>query len=196
MKPRASKFAAFLGRLFLRVNGWKIDGGPPAYSKAVIIAAPHTSNWDLVYSFAVAWVLGMKIHWVGKHTLFTVPIWGSFMRRLGGIPVDRTAPQGAVEAIAQQIRQAPEMLVMVPPEGTRSKSKGWKSGFYWIAHSAGVPIILGYLDYGRKRAGVSTALFPTGDIEKDFVRIQEFYAGVHGKRSAMQGEVRLGKSTA
>jgi 1-acyl-sn-glycerol-3-phosphate acyltransferase len=159
--------------------------------KAVVIAAPHTSNWDLPFALGVALAFRMRLRWIGKHTLFSLPGWGAFMRFLGGIPVDRRSPQGLVGEAARRIQESDSMFLMVPPEGTRSKASGWKSGFYWIAVEAKVPILLGYLDYARKRASPGPAFYPTGDIEKDFLEFRAFYRGVRGKFPELQSEVRL-----
>jgi 1-acyl-sn-glycerol-3-phosphate acyltransferase len=182
-----------MGRTWIRTFGWQIAGGAPAVQKAVVVAAPHTSNWDLPFTLAVAWSLDLDIRWVGKHTLFEKPIWGSFLRSLGGIGVDRRKNSDAVKAIADLMNQHERLLLIVPPEGTRGVAKRWKTGFYWIAVESGVPIVLGFLDYSRKRAGLGDLLHPTGDIVADFARLREFYADVKGKFPDRQGEVSLGE---
>lgn len=189
--PEAKGWLAFLGRAYFRLVGWQMQGGGPRTRKAVIIAAPHTSNWDLVQAVAVAWRYGIRLKWIGKDSLFKVPGWGAFLKKMGGIPVDRSSPHGVVGAAAAELRAADELFLMVPPEGTRSKASGWKTGFYWIAHEAKVPIILGYLDYARKRASFDKLFTPTGDIERDFLEFRAFYQGVKGKFPAQQSEVRV-----
>lgn len=181
------------GRAWLRAFGWEIEGGPPPVEKAVVVAAPHTSNWDLPFSLAIAWSLDVDIQWVGKHTLFELPVWGDFLRALGGIGVDRRAKNDAVKAIADVVKQRDRILLIVPPEGTRGVAKRWKTGFYWIAVEAEVPIVLGFLDYGRKRGGLGELLHPTGDIAHDFELLREFYRDVKGKHPARQGDVSLGE---
>lgn len=141
---------------------------------------------------AVAWALDVDVQWVGKHTLFELPVAGQVMRALGGIPVDRRGHHDAVKAIASTIRQHEKLLLAVPPEGTRSAATRWKTGFYWIAVEAQVPIVLGFLDFGRKRAGVGEVLYPTGDIAADFAQLRHFYTGIRGLYPELQGEIALG----
>jgi 1-acyl-sn-glycerol-3-phosphate acyltransferase len=185
----------WLGRLWLRVFGWSIVGAVPPMPRAVVIAAPHTSNWDLPFALAIGWVLGMRVHWLGKDSLFR-GVRGRLMYALNGIPVDRSRRNNLVSDVAAKLRAADTMYLMVPPEGTRGKSSRWKSGFYWIAHEADVPIILGYLDFGRKRGGLGSALYTTGDLRADFEKIRVFYDGIHGRNPSLQGEVTLGDDTA
>ncbi|MEF9996248.1 MAG: lysophospholipid acyltransferase family protein [Burkholderiaceae bacterium] len=169
---------------FLKLAGWKIEGELPAGAqKCVVIAAPHTSNWDLPYTLMCAFVLRMRIYWMGKASIFKFPF-GALMRWMGGIAVDRSQSNNLVEASAQAIRQADGALqLVVPPEGTRSKVRYWKTGFYWIAVSAQVPIVLAYLDFDRKVAGLGPTIHPSGDIERDMEVIKAFYAPMQGKHA-------------
>ncbi|MEG0821204.1 MAG: lysophospholipid acyltransferase family protein [Burkholderiaceae bacterium] len=169
---------------FLKLAGWKIEGKLPAGAqKCVVIAAPHTSNWDLPYTLMCAFVLRMRIYWMGKASIFKFPF-GALMRWMGGIAVDRSQSNNLVEASAQAIRQADGALqLVVPPEGTRSKVRYWKTGFYWIAVSAQVPIVLAYLDFDRKVAGLGPTIHPSGDIERDMEVIKAFYAPMQGKHA-------------
>ena len=128
----------FIGRLILKLIGWEILGERPPHDKFVLIAAPHTSNWDLPIMLSIALVFDIKLHWIGKHTLFRFP-YGWFMRFLGGIPIDRRAPQGMVGQVADAFRNSEKLVIVVPPEGTRGRAEYWKSGFYWMAKEAGVP---------------------------------------------------------
>ncbi len=180
-----------VGRAWLSAFGWEVEGGRPDVKKAVVVAAPHTSNWDLPFTLAVAYVLDVPISWVGKHTLFAPPF-GGIMRALGGVPVDRRARNGAVSAIAERIREADEIFLIIPPEGTRGRATRWKTGFYYAAVEAGVPIVLGFLDFGRKRGGLGEVFHPTGDIARDFERIRAFYADVKGKYPDKSGSITLG----
>ena len=173
---------------FLRLNGWRVEGClPEGARKCVLIAAPHTSNWDLPYTLMVAWVLRLNIYWMGKDSLFRFPF-GPLMRWLGGISIDRSQRNNVVAASAAALQAAdgPVQLV-VPPEGTRGRTRHWKTGFYFIALQAGTPIILAYMDYREKRSGLGPVFTPTGDIEADMAVIKRFYAGVQG-RNAMQFE--------
>ena len=167
---------------FLRATGWKLDGQLPAdQPKCVLIAAPHTSNWDLPYTLMVAFALRLNIYWMGKQQLFRGP-WGPVMRWLGGIAVDRSQSTNLVSAAAAAIRAADgAMCLVVPPEGTRSKTRQWKTGFYWIAHEAGVPIVMAYMDYPRKLSGLGPVFQPTGNVDADMAAIKAWYAPFKGK---------------
>ncbi len=170
---------------FLRLTGWKLDGElPPGQDKCVLIAAPHTSNWDLPYTLMVAFALRLNIYWMGKAQIFRFPF-GPVMRWLGGIAVQREKSNNLVAASAEAIRAADGPLqLVVPPEGTRSKTRYWKTGFYWIAVTAEVPIVMAYMDYPRKLSGLGPVFVPTGDIEADMVKIKAFYAPFKGKNAA------------
>lgn len=167
---------------YLKLNGWKIEGKlPSTETKYVLIAAPHTSNWDLLYTLMVAFALRLNIYWMGKHQLFSWPF-GSLMRWLGGVEVNREQSSSLVTAAAQAlVAAAGSVQLIVPPEGTRSKTRYWKTGFYWIAHTAQVPIVLAYMDYERKLSGLGPVFTPTGDIEADMITIKAFYAQFKGK---------------
>ncbi len=169
---------------FLRLNGWQIQGTlPPEAAKSVLIAAPHTSNWDLPYTLMVAFALRLNICWMGKHSLFRWPV-GGLMRWLGGVAVDRGKNNNLVAASAATIRQSTGSLQMVvPPEGTRGKARQWKTGFYFIALQAQVPIILAYMDYHRKLSGLGPVFTPSGDVEADMAEIKRFYAPFKGRRA-------------
>lgn len=170
---------------FLRLTGWQVEGALPAHaSKSVFIAAPHTSNWDLPYTLMVAFALRLNIHWMGKQSIFKAPF-GGVMRWLGGIPVNRAQSNNLVAASAAAIKAADGPLqLIVPPEGTRSKTHYWKTGFYYIALQAEVPIVMAYMDYATKRSGLGPIFVPSGDIEADMVRIKAFYAPFKGKNAA------------
>ena len=179
-----------IGRFWLWLFGWNICGEAPTYRKFVLIAAPHTSNWDFPFMLATAYALRVRISWFGKHTLF-IPPWGWFMRKLGGIPVDRRAPQTLVMQMAEKFRNSDALVLAVPPEGTRSKVDVWKSGFYHIASQSGVPIGLGYLDYQRKLCGLGMFVIPTGNVKEDMNKIRDFYRNIRGKHPEMESEPRL-----
>ena len=167
---------------FLKLNGWKVEGSlPPQAVKSVLIAAPHTSNWDLPYTLMVAFALRLNVYWMGKESLFKPPFRGVMMW-LGGIPVNRAAASNLVAASAAAIQAADGPLqLIVPPEGTRSKARYWKTGFYYIALGAQVPIVMAYMDYARKVSGLGPVFVPTGDVEADMATIKAFYAPFKGK---------------
>jgi 1-acyl-sn-glycerol-3-phosphate acyltransferase len=169
---------------FLKLTGWKIEGSlPPDGTRSVLIAAPHTSNWDLPYTLMVAFSLRLNIYWMGKQSIFRWPF-GGLMKWLGGIPVNREQSTNLVSASAQAIQDASGNLqLVVPPEGTRSKTRYWKTGFYYIALGAKVPIVMAYMDYAHKRSGLGPIFEPTGDVEQDMTAIKAFYAPFKGKNA-------------
>jgi 1-acyl-sn-glycerol-3-phosphate acyltransferase len=169
----------------LKLAGWKVHGHlPPECTKSVFIAAPHTSNWDLPYTLMVAFALRLNIYWMGKSQIFKPPFRGVMMW-LGGIPVQRESANNLVAASVEAIKAAdgPVQLI-VPPEGTRSKVRYWKTGFYYIAVGAQVPIVMAYMDYEKKISGLGPVFTPSGDIEADMVKIKEFYAPFKGKNAS------------
>ena len=170
---------------YLKLAGWRVLGNlPPEAQRSVFIAAPHTSNWDLPYTLMVAFVLRLNVHWMGKASIFRFPF-GGLMRWLGGISVDRSKANNLVAASANAICKARGALqLIVPPEGTRSKTHYWKTGFYHIAQTAQVPIVMAYMDYSRKVSGLGPLFYPTGDLEADMRNIKAFYAPFKGKNAA------------
>ena len=170
--------------LFLKLTGWTIEGAlPPEAAKSVFIAAPHTSNWDLPYTLMVAFSLRLNIYWMGKESIFRPPFRGVMMW-LGGIPVNREKSGNLVAASIEAIKAAaPPLQLVVPPEATRSKTRTWKTGFYYIAAGAGVPIVMAYMDYANKRSGLGPVLVPSGDIERDMEKIKAFYAPFKGRNA-------------
>lgn len=195
-QPPPGPFARAMGRLWFKVFGWKLEGAlPPNTTKVVIIAAPHTTNWDLPYMLASAYLLGMRPSWLGKKQLFRPPF-GWFMRALGGVPIERSKRSNVVQDVAARFSQVDRLFLVVPPSGTRSRAPHWKSGFYHIAHAAGVPILCTFLDYGRKVAGVGPALMATGDVRADMDKIRAFYGPIQGKYPENMTPVRLAEEDA
>ncbi len=166
----------------LRLAGWTIEGSLPTNGdKSVLIAAPHTSNWDLPLTLMVAFSLRLHVYWMGKEELFKPPFRG-IMMWLGGIPVDRKKANNLVNASIEALRAADGPLqLIVPPEGTRSNTRFWKTGFYYIALGAQVPIVMAYMDYDAKRSGLGPVFLPTGNVEADMATIKAFYAPMKGK---------------
>lgn len=183
--PVVNSVLRTISRLFLRATGWTVEGSlPEGANKCVLIAAPHTSNWDLPYTLMVAFTLNLQIYWMGKQSLFKWPF-GALMKWLAGIPVDRSKSNNLVAASAAAIRDADGPLqLVVPPEGTRGKTRQWKTGFYHIALAAQVPIVLAYMDYQRKRSGLGSVFQPTGDVDADMAVIKAFYASIKGRNAA------------
>ncbi|WP_269619296.1 lysophospholipid acyltransferase family protein [Zhongshania sp. BJYM1] len=173
--PYVSGFFRVVFKLLTRLRGWQVVGEKPSDKKYVLIAAPHTSNWDFPTMMVAAFVLGLDPHWVGKHTLFPKGIIGVIMRWFGGVGVDRRAAQNTVDQMVAQYATRDEFMVLIAPEGTRSKVENWKAGFYHIAVGAGVPIYLAFLDTKKRQTGVGKAFYPTGNYEKDILEIKAFY---------------------
>ncbi len=167
-------------KALLKSLGWRVVGTAPNSKKYVLIAAPHTTNWDFPITMAVARVLGVKIRFLGKDSLFRFPF-KTFFTAFGGIAVDRSKANGTVEALVNLFNQHDELVVVIPVEGSRSKGKRWKSGFYHVARGAKVPIALGWLDYKKKEGSIGQLLHLTGDVKKDMDFIRAFYAGISGK---------------
>ena len=187
-RSEVGPFRRGVAKLVFRLMGWKTEGAVHQQQRFVVIAAPHTSNWDAVMMVAAAYIFGIRISWFIKREAFFFPL-GTLIRAVGGMPIDRDARRNVVAQAVEQFRHSERLILAVPPEGTRSKSEGWKTGFYHIAHGAGVPIVLGYIDYRRKVAGLGPAFVPTGDIEADFHVFDDFYAGVTPKYPEHRGPV-------
>ena len=172
-----------IAQFFFKLKGWKIRGGiPVGMKKCVLIAAPHTSNWDFLYG-SFAWKLfGMDVKYLAKKELFRFPF-GIFFKALGGIPVDRSKHTNLVDAMVELVNSKEEIIVLMTPEGTRKKVDNWKMGFYHLALKANIPIVLGKINYKEKEAVVDGSFFPSGNIEKDFEIIRAFYKGVVGRNS-------------
>lgn len=179
-----------VARWFLRLSGWEAEGARPQASRFVLIAAPHTSNWDLAYLLALAAVLDVKVSWMGKDALFHPPL-GWLMRRLGGISIVRHRHENMVSRMARAFDEFDSLALVVPAEGTRGYVAHWKSGFYHIARAANVPIVLGYLDYARRRGGFGPTVHTTGEIRSDMDEIRDFYSDKIGRFPDQFGEVRL-----
>ncbi|NPA92400.1 MAG: glycerol acyltransferase [Chloroflexi bacterium] len=180
-----------LGKWALKVSGWKLIDNRPPEQKYLVIGAFHTTNWDLPLALALLSALGIRPRWIGKDSLFRGP-WGPLMRWLGGIPVKRGARLNFVQQMAQRIKEAEgDFVVVIAPEGTRKATDHWKTGFYYIALEAGVPIAFGFGDYPSKTCGIGDYLYPTGDTEADLEKIRAFYANVRGKHPQNHGTIRF-----
>lgn len=177
---RNNPLTKWFGRSMMRLAGWQIEGGLPDVPKVLVIVAPHTSNWDFVIGVLTLFALDIKISFLGKHTLFH-GVFGGFMRAIGGIPVDRSKPNGVVSGCIDAIRRADRTVFAMAPEGTRQLDKGFKSGFIHIAHAAGVPICLAYFDFKRRVVGFGTLFHPTGDAVADIAQITDYYQDIPGK---------------
>ena len=179
----ANPFAEWVGRTVLGLMGWRTEGRLPALDKFVVIGAHHTSNWDFVIFLAVKFVLRLNARWFGKHSIFRWPFAG-LLQRWGGIPVRRHLRLNSVEQAIQSFREHSEFILVLSPEGTRKKVERWRMGFYHIALGAGVPVVLGALDYGRKRVVIGPVFSPTGDMPADLAYILTYYQTVTAKKPA------------
>jgi 1-acyl-sn-glycerol-3-phosphate acyltransferase len=182
-------------RRLLRLAGWRIEHtGLPA-RQGVIVVYPHTSNWDFPVGLLAKWALGLPVRFWAKDSLFRVPLIGPFMRRVGGIPVDRSAAHGLVGSTVAQMKAARDsgdcFWLALAPEGTRKAVPGWRSGFYRVAVGAQVPLGVASLDWGRRVVLLKDFLHLTGDEAHDMARITECLAGVRGRRPECAGPIRL-----
>lgn len=167
--------------LLLRLIGWRIRGQFPDVPKAVIIAAPHTSNFDGIVAFGVIFGLGVRFAVMTKHTLFTWPF-GPLMRWMGCIPIDREAAGDVVGQSVRRFREREQLWLGVAPEGTRKGSDEWKSGFYRIAQDAGVPILMVAFNYAQRELVILGCFQPSGDLAADLPQIVERYRGMEPRR--------------
>lgn len=161
------RFAIFV----MRMTNWKIIGDAPNLSKFIAIGGPHTSNWDIIVTIGTIWVLDIKVSWMVKHTAARWPF-GGLIRRLGGIPVNRKAPGGIVGQVVEQFEQADEWVLLIAPEGTRSKVKRWKTGFHRIALASGLPILTVALDFPNRTVILHPLFTATDDVEADIAYLQ------------------------
>jgi 1-acyl-sn-glycerol-3-phosphate acyltransferase len=177
----------FIAQTIFKIAGWKFVPNPdPAVNRSVMIAAPHTSNWDLLYALAAFKLMNLPVRFTIKKEWMIFPV-GPFLAYFGAIPIDRSPKvpgqprKSMVEAMAEIFAGKSKISVMVTPEGTRSLRTEWKTGFYYVAKEAGVPIALGYLDYAKKEAGVGPLVYPSDNMEADMRKIMDFYAPIPGK---------------
>lgn len=176
-------------RHILKALGWTIRYDDPGTRRYVLIVAPHTSNWDFPLGLLVAWAVDLKANWMGKHTLFK-GVLGPFARALGGIPVYRGEAGDMIQQMAERFADTDHLVLGVAPEGTRGHQAHWKSGFWHIARSAKVPIVMAYLDYATKEVGIGGAFTPSDDRDADFEIIRAFYAGRRGKHPEKEGAIK------
>lgn len=178
--PR-SRFAQWLARTLLRLGGWRMVGEFPDLPKAVLIAAPHSSNWDGIWGFAAKVAVGIRLSVLGKHSLFRVPGLAQILRWQGVIPIDREAPLGVIEQAVATIRAHPRIWYAIAPEGTRRRVSRWKTGFWKIAHGAGVPVVPAYFDYPSRTIGIGPPFALGDDMSADIARFQRWYAPYRGR---------------
>ena len=185
--PAASWLALRLMRLF----GWKIEGAVPDVPKWIGLGVYHTSNWDFPVMLGCALYFRIRAYWIGKESLFRKPF-GTLMRWLGGIPIRRDKSYNAVQQVVDEINRHEKIIIVVAPEGSRKYADHWKTGFYYMAVGANIPIVLSYINYQRKAIGLGPVFYPTGDIEADFATMRAFYAeNAAGRFPALQNEVKV-----
>ncbi|MFM2410736.1 MAG: hypothetical protein RL481_1564 [Pseudomonadota bacterium] len=168
-----------------RRHGWSANGAIPAPRRFIIIAAPHTSNWDFIYYIGLTQTLGIKPHFMAKTSLFRWPM-RNFMLDMGGVPIDRSTGGNYVQAMIDEFANRDEFMLTIAPEGTRDSVRRWKTGFYHIAMGAKVPLVVGMMDYGTKTGGLGPAIWPTGDYEADMEKVSAIYAKVRAKHPDRQ----------
>ncbi|VXC96722.1 Acyltransferase [Pseudomonas sp. 8Z] len=173
--------AEWLGRSVLKLMGWRIEGEFPKLDKFVAIGAHHTSNWDFVIFIALKFVLRLNARWFGKHSIFRWPF-GGLMRAWGGIAIRRDRQRNTVEQAVQAFRENREFILVLSPEGTRKKVERWKMGFYHIARGAGVPIVMGAVDYRNRRVVIGPTFYPTGDEQADLAAMLAFFRPFEAKK--------------
>ena len=184
-----------LCRAYLALAGWRVVSPWPDIPKMVLVAAPHTSNWDGINMLAAAGFYRVKLRWIGKASLVRGPF-GGLVRWLGCVPVERGAPDGIVAAMAAAFAEIDRMVLAIPPEGTRDRVDAWKTGYYQIALAAGVPIVMSVLDYGTKTIRIEGPVIPTGDYEADRAAIEAPYAQAVGRDPGRFAPPRTGRSDA
>jgi 1-acyl-sn-glycerol-3-phosphate acyltransferase len=179
-----------VGRVGLWLLGWRAVGEVPEDGRAVLIGHPHTSNWDFLIAILGTWALGADMKFIGKQSLFTGPF-GWLFRALGGTPVDRSRASDTVSQIAERFAEGGPLLLGLAPSGTRKAGTHWRSGFYYIARAADVPVALGFLDFATRRVGLAGLIDLSGDVPADMDRIRAAYVDFSGRIPDRQIPIRL-----
>lgn len=187
--PIISSALSIIAKTIAKFGGWKFDASLydalEKHEKAMVVGAPHTSNWDFPLMLMTTLALKMPARWLGKHTLFWGPL-GPIMRFLGGIPIDRRARFNSVEQISQKFTAKDKMMLIIAPEGTRSAVSKWRTGFYYMAQAAKVPMVFAYLDYANRDVGVLA--IETAETDIDHVEVEEKIAGYQALFSDITGK--------
>ena len=173
-------FYRFFFGFWFRLFGWKIDQFPPKLNKYVIVVAPHTSNWDFAIGYCVKHIANLHPNFLGKDSLFRVPLVGWFLRNMGGCPVDRSNKLKMVDQVVAKFKELDRFIMAITPEGTRAFNDKWKTGFYYIAYNAKVPIVLAGIDYGLKIVTFSLPIHPTGNVDLDIENMKNFFRPMKG----------------
>jgi len=179
---RGNRLTRGAAQLILALFGWRLEGTMPDLPKLMLIGAPHTSNWDWVLGMVVIWALGLRVYWLGKHTVFGWPA-GIFLRWLGGVPVNRRGTQGVVAKTVAEYEQRDKFWLTILPTGTRTRGAVWKTGFYHIAQGAEIPILPFKFDYGHRIIYFGPLFHLSDDITADIDELQSLFVGVRGKNT-------------
>lgn len=188
--PTTGILTYWLARAMLQISGWDIDGELPVGKKFILIGAPHTSNWDFIFMLATSWIFRLKVSFMGKDSLFWAPL-GWVMRALGGIPIDRSINKGVVDQVVKRFHESDKLVVVVTPGGTRGYRDHWKSGFYWIAHNAQIPLLCAYINFAKRKVHLGLSFVPTGDLQVDMDRIRTFFKQGEGLYPQQAALIRL-----
>jgi 1-acyl-sn-glycerol-3-phosphate acyltransferase len=184
---RGSRFTRAFAHRLLGLGGWRIEGALPDAPRFVIIVAPHTSNWDFLIGVLAMFAVGVRLNWLGKHTLFRFPL-GPLLRWLGGEPIDRTTNRGTVDIAVERFRTRRQWVLGIAPEGTRKRVEQWKTGFHQIAVGAGVPIVPVGFDYRRRVVGLGAPFHPAGDPARDVPALRAFFRSEMARHPARFAE--------
>ncbi|OON69384.1 1-acyl-sn-glycerol-3-phosphate acyltransferase [Hymenobacter sp. CRA2] len=169
-------------KFWFKLVGWRLASSiPPDIRQAMMIAAPHTSNWDFMHARAAFFLMRRNVRFTVKKEWTDIPLLGKLMLSLGALPIDRSKNNSMVEAMKELFQEHPDLIILITPEGTRKYQPRWRRGYYFAAQAANVPILLGYLDYSKKEAGVGPAVYPTGNYEQDEEKIKAFYRTKKGR---------------
>ncbi len=171
---RGNRLTHFLGSSFMALTGWRTAGKLPPLSKFVMIMAPHTSNMDFMVGMGPMFALGLRVSFMAKSSLFWEPF-GRYLRWVGAVPIDRSAPGGSVREAVKEFEKRERFILVITPEGTRKKVERWKTGFYFIACQAGVPIVPLTFDYSKREIRFGSPLNPSNDKEKDLATLKSFF---------------------
>lgn len=195
--PLANRLLYWLARFLFRIAGWGIEGELPDIPKYVLIVT-HTSNWDFIVGLTGWAILSRgfsvtKLSWIGKAEVFRGPL-STFLKWIGGVPIERSSRHNTVEQLIQAFRSREKLVIALAPEGTRKKVTYWKTGFYYIAQGAQVPIVLAFMDYKRKVVGIGPTMMPSGDIQTDMKVFRDFYSTIHARYPEKVGDVVLRQS--
>tara|TARA_B100000767_G_C19772431_1_gene540757 strand:- start:2391 stop:2972 length:582 start_codon:yes stop_codon:yes gene_type:complete len=182
--PIIRQLLVIVAKTFLFLKGWKVVGETPKEKKYILIAAPHTSNWDFAFMLSIALTRNIDVRWMGKEQLFPKPF-KSLMIWLGGISIARSSTNNTVSEMVGKFKAADKLSLLITPEGTRSKTEKWKTGFYHIAVEAKVPIFRGFIDASSKTCGIFDKFIPSGKLEEDMEKIKTFYRSKTGLKAEL-----------